>query len=156
MKGMKKMLYDTLMRKAADATIVNEDGNIYLMPEYRRVLRDEGLRGDKVTDTQVTDEEIWDYLKLEVERLKEVSSKKEYIYEWIYDVINQAVEPMMTDQENQLFKNMMDYMKLNEDIKEKDVELKEREDKLKNKEEFVNKKQDIGVAGFNFAKRKAR
>lgn len=150
------MLYDTLMRKAIDATIVNEDGNIYLVPEYRRVLRDEGLRGNKVTDTEVTDEEIWDYLKLEVERLREIGTKREQVYEWLYDLINTTIEPAMIQEENELFKNMMDYMKLNGELKEKDVELKEREEKVKNKEEFVDKKQDIGVAGFNFAKRKAK
>lgn len=150
---MKDMLYDTLMRKAIEATIVNEDGNIYLVPEYRKVLRDEKLTADKVTDTKVTDEEIWDYLKLEVERLREVGTKREYFYEWMYDIITGTIDPAMTDQENELFKNMMDYMKLNSEVKEKDIELKEREEKLKDKEEFVDKKADVGIAGFNFAKK---
>lgn len=143
------MLYDDYMRKAAEETIVNEDGNIYLVPNYRQILRGAELTPDKVTDIDVTMEEVSEYLKLEVERLKEISTKREFVYEWLYDLLTTTVEPTMVDQENELFKNMLEYMKLNEDLKNREQELTEKEEELNAKTEVP-----LDISGFSFSKKK--
>ena len=143
------MLYDDYMRKAVKETIVNEDGNIYLMPNYRQILRNIELTPDKVTDETITIEEVAEYLKLEVERLKEIGTKREAVYEWLYDLFTTTVEPAILDQENDLMKNMLEYMRLNEELKTKEEELNTKEEELTAKEEMP-----LDVSGFSFSKKK--
>lgn len=64
----------------------------------------------------------------------------------------------MIQEENELMKNMMDYMKLNHELQGKEQALQEREADLEHKEEVLDKKDNILqlVPGMNFSKRGAK
>ena len=64
----------------------------------------------------------------------------------------------MLQEENELMKNMMDYMKLSHELQGKEQALQEREADLDHKEEVLDKKDNILqlVPGMNFSKRGAK
>ena len=90
-------------------------------------------------------------LKLEVERRNRVTDKGRFVMDWLFDVLTASIDPTMITEENELMKNMMEYMKLNH-------ELKEREAEVERKEEIQEKKSNIieMMPGMNFSKRGAK
>ena len=89
-------------------------------------------------------------MKLEVERRNKLSDKSRFVIDWIFEIISSTIEPTMLQEENELMKNMMDYMKLNH-------ELQDREADLDHKEEVQETRGNVLqlVPGMNFSKRGA-
>lgn len=110
------MLYSDYIIKAKELTITyDEDSKTYFLePDWQTILHANNL-GDleSVKDMYI---EGWydleDVLKLEVEKRNATSSKKNLVFNWIYDVINSTVDPMMTQEENELMQGMIELAKL--------------------------------------------
>lgn len=148
------MLYAEYMQKAMELAIVDDydgSGYSYLSPNYRVILIDAGLEPGSITDYETTWPTVKEALKLEVERRNLVTDKGRFIMDWLFQVLTSTVEPAMVSEENDLMKNMMDYMKLNHELKEKEQELDKRE-------EIQDKKDNILelMPGMNFSKRGAK
>lgn len=155
------MLYSEFIHEVMKLVIVDDDessGFSYLEPHYRALMVDSGFEPAKVTDRTID----WDYVaevqKLEVERRNKITDKTRFVIDWVFDVISSTIEPTMIQEENELMKNMMDYMKLNHELRGKEQALQEREANLDHKEEVLDKKDNILqlVPGMNFSKRGAK
>lgn len=110
------MLYSEFILKAKEATIQQADNGMwYLEPEWQDILYREGL-GD-LEDLENSYLSGWydveDILKLEVERRNIVNSKKEYVINWLYELITATVEPAMLQEETDYIKQVLEFMKAN-------------------------------------------
>ena len=147
------MLYSQFMHEVMKLVIVDDDessGYSYQGPHYRVLMTDAGLLPENVTDHSIDWAYVAEVLKLEVERRNKVTDKSRFVADWLFDVITATIDPAMITEENELMKNMMDYMKLNH-------ELHEREAEIERKEEIQEKKNNIVelMPGINFSKRGA-
>ena len=148
------MTYADYMLKAAKAVIVDDvdaSGYSYLEPNYRVVLIDAGLTPDVVTDYETTWPMVKEALKLEVERRNLLSDKSRFVMDWLFEIITATIDPAMITEENELMQNMMSYMKLNHELKEKEQDLRKREETQDKKDNIV----DL-MPGINFSKRGAK
>ena len=108
------MLYTEFIKKAMDETITQADnGLFYLEPMWKMILHDNELFFDEVSDFQITPEETFEVLRLEVEKRKTIFSKKNDVIEWIYEVISNTVEPAILAEETDFVKNVVDFMRVN-------------------------------------------
>lgn len=145
------MLYTEFMKKAEEFILsYDEDSGLtYLEPDYVAILR--GLKmnpEEDISDYPLSWAGLEDRMKLEVERRNKLDDRTKYVVDWLYSVLTAAIEPAMLQEENELMKNMMDYMNLN-------VALKEKEKNLAQKEEALDQKQNVVkmMPGINFSKR---
>lgn len=145
------MLYIDFMKKAEEFVLsYDEDSGLtYLEPDWRVILSGLNLDPEKdITDSPISWDWLCERMMLEVERRNKLDDRSKYVIDWIYSILTAAIEPAMLNEENELMKNMMDYMKLN-------VELKEKEKNLNRKEEALDQKQNVVkmMPGLNFSKR---
>jgi hypothetical protein len=96
----------------------------------------------------LTHEETLEILELTVKKLNAMSDRSHVLINWLYDVLTAKVEPAMVEEENELMKNIVEYMKLNRN-------LEEREKALNEQEKIVSEKKNISklIAGMRFSKK---
>lgn len=96
----------------------------------------------------LTHEETLEVLKLVVEKLNVSKDRSRVLINWIYDVLTANIDPAMIEEENELVKNIVEYMKMNKNIEE-------REKKLQEQEQVVSGKKNISklLMGMRFSKR---
>lgn len=144
------MLYSKYFLEIQKLVITDNDdtGHSYLDPSYKVILIDAGLTPDEVTDYKIDWADVKEILELEVQRREKEYDNSRNVIDWIYSIITTTIDPAMINEENELMKNMMDYMKLNH-------ELNEREAEVERKEEIQEQKTNIRelVPGMNFSKR---
>lgn len=145
------MIYVDFMKKAEEFVLsYDEDSGLtFLDPDYYAILV--GLKMDPekdISDIPLTWAQFEKRMELEVERRNKLDDRSKYVIDWLYSVLTSAIEPAMMQQESELMKNIMDYMNLN-------AELKEKEKSLNQKAEALDKKQNIVkmMPGINFSKR---
>jgi len=108
------MLYTEFVSKAMDETIVKaENGLFYLEPLWRTILNENELTIDKISDATVTISDIKDVLKLEVEKRNTINTKRNDVYEWLFDVITATVEPAIMKEETDYIKQVVEFMQQN-------------------------------------------
>jgi len=108
------MLYTEFVSKAMDETIVKaENGLFYLEPLWRTILNENELTIDKISDATVTISDIKDVLKLEVEKRNTINTKRNDVYEWLFDVITATVEPAIMKEETDYIKQVIEFMQQN-------------------------------------------
>ena len=146
------MSYHETVNEAIEQTIITDEETAvsYLEPRYREVLRENNLHlPDNKEDGDVYDQELWEILKLEVEKRNAKHNVSHALAEWAYTILTQTIEPEMLTEENELMKNIMDYMQLNQEVKEKKKELDEREAEM----DMKAKTKQVTPAGLSFAKK---
>ena len=107
------MLYQTFIYKAKELTVHQLDnGTWYLEPEWQDILYRENLGAlDDLEDSYLSGwYDVEDILKLEVEKRNAQNSKTKEVVQWVYDVITATLEPAMLQEENELVKNVVEYM----------------------------------------------
>jgi len=108
------MLYTEFVSKAMDETIVKaENGLFYLEPMWRTILNENELTIDKISDATVTISDIKDVLKLEVEKRNTINTKRNDVYEWLFDLITATVEPAIMKEETDYIKQVVEFMQQN-------------------------------------------
>lgn len=145
------MIYVDFMKKAEEFVLsYDEDSGLtFLEPDYYAILVGLKMNPEKdIGDIPLTWAQFEKRMELEVERRNKLDDRSKYVIDWLYSVLTSAIEPAMMQQESELMKNIMDYMNLN-------AELKEKEKSLNQKEEALDKKQNIVkmMPGINFSKR---
>lgn len=144
------MLYTEFMQKAEEFVLsYDEDSGLtYLEPDYYAILVGLKMNPEEIADYPLSWGQLEDRMKLEVEKRNKLDDRTKYVVDWLYSILTSAIEPAMLQEENELMKNMMDYMNLN-------VALKEKEKSLNQKEEALDQKQNVVkmMPGINFSKR---
>lgn len=142
------MTYFEAMEAAIELTVVTDSisGMSYLEPNYRLLLKESGISLPDDKDGS----ELYELLHLEVEKRNAKLNRLQPVLDWLYDVMTTTVDPAVTQEENELIKNVMDYMKLNSDLKVKEKELEQKEQGLEVKERVGN----VIPFDINFSKKK--
>lgn len=150
------MTYHEIINEAIDTLVTTDDnsGLTYLEPLYKETIRSEGwTEPDAETGKPViTMEELAEILKLTVEKRNAQNNRTQAVVDWIFAVIENGIDPLVEDEQNDLIKNVMDYMKLNEEVKQKEKQLDNKEKELTMKDRILGKNDDGLV--LDFSKRK--
>jgi len=126
------MNYHDVVNQAIELTVIQDEETAvsYLEPRYREVLRENELSlPGHVFDGDEKDKELWEILKLEVEKQNAKHNVSHALAEWAYTILTQTIEPELVSEENDLMKNIMDYLQLNQEVKEKRQELEDKEER---------------------------
>ena len=108
------MLYTEFINKAMDLTIEQADnGLFYLEPMWRSILNDNQLILKDVSDVKAGWNDIYDILRLEVEKRNTINSKKPAVIDWLYEVISAQIEPAMLAEETEFIKQVTEFTKAN-------------------------------------------
>lgn len=108
------MLYIDFINKANDLTISQADnGLFYLEPMWFQILKENELDKSDISDETASWENIYETLKLEVEKRNTINSKKPDILNWLYEIITAQVEPAMLQEETDYIKQVTEFMKTN-------------------------------------------
>jgi len=107
------MSYFDAIDKAIELTVVTDELTAvsYLEPSYRMLLRDNDIHlpgYDPITNDN--DSELWEILHLEVEKRNAMLNFVEPVAGWIYSMIANTAEPVLTQEENDLLKNLTEYL----------------------------------------------
>ena len=126
------MLYTEFINKAMDLTIEQADnGLFYLEPMWRSILNDNQLILKDVSDVKAGWADIYDILRLEVEKRNTINSKKPAVIDWLYELITAQVEPAMLAEETDYIKQVTEFMKVNHE-NQRLADEQEQWDKFKN------------------------
>lgn len=120
------MLYTEYITKAKDMCLAIDDVNnvAYVLPDYKYMLTLSDLNLEDVTDFPgVTYADVGENLKLEAEAYNSRHNLVPAIAAWLREAIVDVVSPMTNEAQNELVKNMIDYMKANaaQNVKKEDV-----------------------------------
>lgn len=136
------MNYYDIINQAIELVVVDAgNGLCFLEPRYKEALRIAGLLDH---DEVISEEELIEAIKLEVEKRNIMNNKMNIIAAWIAKTIEEVIDPAITQEENDLMKNMLAYLE-----RDKKAENKETEVKVKDNVETLK------ALNVNFAKRKA-
>ena len=146
------MSYHDVVNKAIELTVIQDEETAvsYLEPRYREVLRENDLYlpGHEQTG-DFYDQELWEILKLEVEKQNAKHNVAHALAEWAYQILTQTIDPALVGEENELMQNIIEYMQLNQEVKEKKKELDEREAQV----DMKAKAAQTAPIGMSFAKK---
>lgn len=112
------MLYGEFITKAMDATIVEADNGVfYLEPTWSIILLENNLDPKDISDYETDWPALNNVLKLEVEKRNAINSKKNFVIDWLYELITSQVEPTILEEETNYIKNLTEYLKANKETK---------------------------------------
>lgn len=139
--------YFDIINEAIDLVVVTDEhtNKSYLEPRYRELLRESDIHLDNDPDNV----ELYEALELEVKKRNAVNDKAFALIDWIYDIVNTVADPAVTQENNELMKNMLEYMELKNKLQDKEKE-------LDIKEKSIDVKQNISkmiIEGLDLSKR---
>ena len=142
--------YFKIVNEAIELVVETDDetGISYLIPQYKELLFEQGIVLDKDKDPREQDE-LYEIVKLEVEKRNALNNYVPYVARMMYELFDQKINPTVTDEENEMIANMLEYMK------EKNA-LQEREKDIENRERAMSLKNRLKGNGLNFAKKKEK
>lgn len=147
------MLYAEYMVKVKEICLEQweENGQWYILPDWKRRLDDLELYPDEdvISDwVNVMWADVKEELDCEVQMRNARQDKWPILGEILYKMLTTEIEPQVIQEQNELLKNVQEYMKEKNKVEEKKVELAEREKKVEEKE----KVKEI-AKGMSFAKK---
>lgn len=108
----------------------DDEHRAYVEPLWREILESEGIR------VNIEDEpRMLETLTLAARKWDAQHDRTPAVMKWLGELIAANVEPAMLQEETEYIKNVMEYMKLNDELKDKEKALDEREGALDGKEE---------------------
>lgn len=107
------MKFEEYFNKICEACIVNvgETWSSYLEPTYKIILKNLELEPSIVEDANLTIDDVSEMLKLEIERRHIVTGKGRALSNWIYEIINGTIEPVVQTGETELFNKIIDLLR---------------------------------------------
>lgn len=107
------MLFVDYLDRVYDTCIVNveEAWSSYLNPNYRYLLKKIELEPSVVEDYDLSWEELAEILKLEVERRLVVTGRGRALGEWLYEIINDTIDPALETGRTEIVNAMLELMK---------------------------------------------
>ena len=107
-----------------------ETRRFFIEPMWREILEDDGI-----TFSEEEAQRILEMLKLVVKKADVLHDRTGTVVNWLYDVITANIEPTVLKEETEYIQNVMDYMKLNNQLKDKEKELSDREHAMDSRED---------------------
>jgi len=108
------MLLSEYVQRVSDLTIVQADnGSFYLEPTWPIILRDNEIKLQDISDAEITLSDVYEILRLEVEKRNTINSKKNVVIEWLYELISAQVDPAILAEETDYVKQVTEFMKTN-------------------------------------------
>jgi hypothetical protein len=92
-------------------SINEQSGVAYVEPLWREIIVAEDLEKE---NPGVSDAEILEVLQLAATKHNVTVDRSKMVINWLYEMLTNTIDPAMLDQENDLMKNMLEYMKANE------------------------------------------
>ena len=139
------MNYYDIINQAIELVVVDAgNGLSFLEPRYKEALRIAGLLDHEEV---IAPEELFEAVKLEVEKRNTINNQMNIIAAWIAKTIETVIDPAITQEENELMKNLLAYLERDKQVKEKEEELQAKEKELEVK--------NVLPFNMNFAKKKA-
>lgn len=107
------MKFEEYFNKICEACIVNVGvtWSSYLEPTYKIILKNLELEPSIVEDANLTMDDVSEMLKLEIERRHVVTGKGRALSNWIYEIINGTIEPVVQTGETELFNKIIDLLR---------------------------------------------
>lgn len=138
------MSYFDVLNKAYELVVVTDEltGISYLQPSYKMLLRDNEVHlpgYDSLVNNN--DPELWEAVKLEVDKRNAMLNFMNPVAEWMYSVLANVVDPAITNEENELMKNVLEYMKQKENKSRRKNKNKQTAEETKQIEEIKENKQ---------------
>lgn len=139
------MLYTEFMNKVCDVSILKDEitGRYFIDPFYKYNLQTSNLDHSYVSDMFVTEEDVKEFLELEVNKRNTLINKSYLISDWIFELIYYGIEEIKGDTQNNMLKELIEYIILKKELHDAE--------NGKEKEEIDSKIKKIG--GFNFSKK---
>ena len=137
------MNYYDIINQAIELVVVDAgNGLSFLEPRYKEALRISGLLDH---EDVISPDELFEAVHLEVLKRNAIGNKMNIIAAWIAETIDKVVDPAITQEENELMKNLLAYL-------ERDKAVKDKEEELNEKEKEINMKMVL-PENMNFAKK---
>lgn len=146
------MTYDEFIGKILlNVVMLNDDNNMWeLIPSYRREIRNLGLSLEDITDyKEATWQEVYEQVKMEIDYHNRPLDKTADVMNWLYDLLVSAMDPTITDVQNDYIKDVTEYLREKKNIQAKEQALAEKESALDGKEKIKEL-----VPGMNFSIKK--
>ena len=90
-----------------------ESYTFYVNPDYAYVLKKSDLDPSIVDDYELTWDELHRVIELEKDRMNAGRNMLNRLANDVINIIGKSVDPVMAQQQNELFKNLVEYMKAN-------------------------------------------
>lgn len=145
------MTYNSYMKTVCEMLIIENDetGKCYIRPDWKFVLQSDNLLPEStVKGYNLSIDELFEYMQLEVERRNLSVDKTSYVANWLFALITETIEPSLTEAENEAAVNIINYMKEKKQLENKEKELAQKEQAVHTKQKVVD-----FAPGMNFAKR---
>lgn len=145
------MTYNSYMKTVCEKLIIENDetGKCYIRPDWKFVLQSDNLLPEStVKGYNLSIDELFEYMQLEVEKRNLSIDKMSYIANWLFALITETIEPSLTEAENEAAVNIINYMKEKKQLENKEKELAQKEQAVHTKQKVVD-----FAPGMNFAKR---
>ena len=106
------MIFSDYYERVCDLCImdIEDTWSSYLRPDYKMLLKKNELTPDIVEDYDLSFEELSEMLNLEIAKRHAVTDKRRVVGEWIYEVINQVIDPSTTAGEADLINSIVSLM----------------------------------------------
>ena len=99
------MLLTEYVKKASKLTVIKaSNGEYYLEPLWFVILKENGLNVEDVKDAEITKNDVFEILKLDVAKRNTIHSKQKMVIDWLYDLITAQVEPTILQEETEFIK----------------------------------------------------
>ena len=109
------MLYAEYIKKAKEITIVYDEDAVvwYLEPDWQTILYENELGNlEDIPDMRINGwYDLEDVLKLEVEKRNALMSRKNFVLEWIYNVITSVADPAIEESDGNFLQTMLEAVK---------------------------------------------
>ena len=125
------MSYFDIANEAIELVVVTdaETGASYLEPCYRAILDEANIHlPGRKTYGDKKDQELYEIVQLEVEKRNAKTDFMRPVFDWVFGVLTNGVEPALEQEENELMKNMLEYMKVNNEKKELEAKEEAKEE----------------------------
>ena len=120
------MSYFDVVNDAIELCVVTDEdtGMSYLEPKYRMLLRETNMH----LPDDAPDEELYEILKLEVEKRNALNNHVHAMVNFLIGLMTESVDPAILQEENELLKNVTEYMQANQQAKDNTVEPEQTEE----------------------------
>ena len=145
------MLYSEFMKKAEELVLTTDEdsGLSFLEPDYYAIMKSVNMDPEEdIFDIPISWDQFVERMELQADKLNKLDDRSKYVMDWMFQVLTSAIEPAMVQEENELFKNMTEYMNRKHELAEKEKELQLKENTLGNKQSVVQL-----MPGMNFSKK---
>lgn len=128
------MTRETFLNNAIDLCVglAEETGVYFVEPLWQDILISEGFEEQLFAPENA---DILHILELAAKKLNAKTDRTKQVMDWLYDLITTTVDPAVMQEETELVKNVIEYMKTNDTLKEKERAIAAEEKRVEDKKD---------------------